>query len=64
MKIQPHNIETTDLEMAMFQNTIATIRAKRKAWEDAGPRAYEKNATLARQAERARKIRQSWGEDA
>lgn len=64
MKLQAHQIETSDLEMAMFQNNISTIRAKRKAWQDAGPRAHEKHAALARAAERARKLRQSWGEDA
>lgn len=63
MKIAPHQIETNDLETAMFQGTIARIQANRKAWEDKGPRAYEKRAALARAAERARKLRQSWGEE-
>ena len=62
MKIAPHHIETNDLEMAMFENGIATMRAKRQAWKEPSPRAYEKHADIARAAERARKLRQSWGE--
>lgn len=61
MKIAPHQIGMTALEKEMFQGTIARIQANRKDWEDKGPRAYEKRAAIARAAERARKLRQSWG---
>lgn len=61
MKIATHQIEKSDLEMAMFKNSIATMRAKRQAWKDPSPRSYEKHAAIARAAERARKARQSEG---
>lgn len=65
MKLQAHQIpEMSDLEKAMFSNTLETIKNKRKAWNDAGPRAYEKHQRIARMAERARKLRQQWGDDA
>lgn len=65
MKLQAHQIpEMSDLEKAMFASTLETMKSKRKAWREAPPRAHEKHQRIARMAERARKLRERWGDEA
>lgn len=65
MKLQAHEIpaDMSDLEKDMFVATLETIKARRKEWNDAGPRAYEKHQRIARAAARARKLRERWGDE-